>query len=154
MYELRHWMKRDCCGHFELFWILHGARNHSTDDVTACRNILEEKNHTCTNIDCVPCMDRCIVPAISVTRQVLDCVAPSYANAQLWCERNTDQGRYYSGQHNGVPSSVFDEHYQTCVYNPRGYIARSAVTCRIPQPSSTTGMSIAKQSERINRGGH
>lgn len=153
LYELRHWMKRDYCSQSELFRILHGARNH-TDNITACRNILEQKNHTCMNIDCVPCKNRCIVPAMGVTRQVLDCLSPSYANAQLWCERNTDQGRYYSGQHNGVPAWVFDEHYRTCVYNPEGYIARSAVSCRIPQPNSTAGVSIANQPERVNGGGH
>ena len=39
-----------------------------------------------------------------------------------------------------------------CIFNPKGYIARSAISCRRPQRFSTTAVSIQSEQGRVNGG--
>lgn len=149
--ELAHWEFRDYCGHFEIFRALHGSPKR-TDNITACRIIVQNASAHCNTTDCVPCNPRCTVPAVGTVNEIWNCMTPTTSLAQGYCEQNTDQGRFYTSQHNGVPELIYAEHWRTCMYNPSGHIARDAVSCRRPQRNSGQAVSIAAQASRTEGG--
>lgn len=148
--EINHWIWRDMCGESELFRALNGA--YQTDNVTACRQELARREHHCETVDCVPCEPRCTQPFWQTVHNVLDCVSPTTSNAQIYCEMSTDQGRHLTAQHGGVPQYVFQEHFHSCVWNPLGRVARSAVSCRRPEPFAGQAVSIASEPARVGGG--
>ena len=149
--ERRHWEFRDYCGHFEIFRALHGSPTR-TDNFTACRILQQNATASCNTTDCVPCSPRCTLPAVGLVHDMWDCLTHTTSLAQQYCAMNTDQGRYYSSQHNGVPELVYAEHWRTCVWNPTGHISREAVSCRRPQRHSGQAKSIASQGDRAGGG--
>lgn len=176
MYELNHWNFRDYCGHYQLFRAQYGSSTQ-VDNITACRHNVANATRLCNTTDCVPCRPRCTMPAVSTVRDIWDCMTSTTSHAQLWCERNTDQapppspplvrrppmwhltfapsrsqGRYYTGMHNGVPDSIFQEHARSCVYNPDGYVARKAISCRRPNTFAGVATSEPDQEKRLSAG--
>ena len=154
--ELHHWHNQSYCDRYNLFRTIHGGSQ--VDNVTSCRFNVWNLTHECNNIECLPCESRCTLPVIRQVAGALRCFDPQNLVLQLYCERNTDQGRFYdplgrfesAGGSQGSqsvnalpvggtpglsPEAVFDNHYSTCTHNPNGLIARQAVSCRsFPNP--------------------
>jgi hypothetical protein len=132
LYELEHWERRDMCGDSQLFRVLHGAQQ--TDDIPACRRGLARDVSRCLTVDCQLCNPVCTEPWAKTIDGIVNCLSPTTSNAQLYCEESTDQGRYYTKQHNLVPDHVFQEHYRCVLPAPTALAPpRHLVTPR-PRP--------------------
>lgn len=155
--ELEHRKVYQYCETSNLYRILHGGS--MPDNVTSCTHELSNETHSCTHIECPPCDKRCTIPIAAKVGGLVRCFEPNHMLSQLYCLRNTDQGKFISprgrednfcvnskscsaGDGAGVPSIIFEESYYTCTNNERGLISRTAVSCRSVEPLSNTSINV------------
>ena len=90
-----------------------------------------QSDHSCEHMDCPECNKRCTIPIAARIGGIARCFEPNHMLSQLYCGRNTDQGKFISphgrddvrclgdkgcnaGDGASVPAIIFQEHYQ-CV---------------------------------------
>jgi len=125
--ELEHRRVYHYCETSNLYRILHGGP--VADNVTGCVHELSNQTHSCEHIDCPECNKRCTIPIAARIGGIARCFEPNHLLSQLYCGRNTDQGKFISpygrddvrclgdngchaGDGAGVPAIIFEEHYQ------------------------------------------
>lgn len=157
--ELQHRKVYKYCETSNLYRILHGGP--VADNVTGCLHELSNETHSCVYIECPECDKRCTIPIAAKMGGIARCFEPNHMLSQLYCGRNTDLGKFISpygrddvkclgekgcnsGDGAGVPAIIFEEHYHTCTHNPRGLIARKAVSCRSIEPLTNASVNVPK----------
>ena len=149
-YELQHWRHMRYCQNHQLFRVLHGRADQNYN-LTACEENVRIRFEDCNTTRCLPCNPHCTQNWLETVDAVVKCGSPYGNLAALYCEMNTDQGRFLQNSGGGVPETIFKQHYQTCVHNPKGYVAREAISCRRPDRHKPA-VSIADPEERVYGG--